>query len=151
MLRDGPVLPFVTSLLSRPDRPKMILDLEVPHKVPLLAFLETGVNGIYAQSNLGTGVLLKALQELAAGRRFIDPTLRALLEHGLPVSDELSPREIEILALVADGLTNKQIATELFISPVTARDHVQRIIQKLAVPDRTAAAVEGLRRRYITT
>lgn len=52
----------------------------------------------------------------------------------------LSAREREVLALVAEGLTNRQIAERLFISPVTARNHVSRILTKLDLENRTQAA-----------
>ena len=52
----------------------------------------------------------------------------------------LSEREREVLALVARGLTNRQIAEQLFISPVTARNHVSRILTKLGLENRTQAA-----------
>ena len=53
---------------------------------------------------------------------------------------ELTPREIEVLALLADGLTNREIGAELFISVKTASVHVSRILTKLSVPNRAAAA-----------
>ncbi|MDZ5620611.1 response regulator transcription factor [Nocardioides sp. HM23] len=53
---------------------------------------------------------------------------------------ELSPREREVLELVAEGLTNREIAERLFISPVTARNHVSRILTKLSLENRTQAA-----------
>lgn len=53
---------------------------------------------------------------------------------------ELTPRELEVLALLADGMTNREIATALFISHKTASVHVSRILTKLSVPNRTAAA-----------
>ena len=53
---------------------------------------------------------------------------------------ELTPREIEVLALLAHGLTNREIGVELFISVKTASVHVSRILTKLSVPNRAAAA-----------
>jgi len=60
---------------------------------------------------------------------------------------ELSEREREVLALVAQGLTNKQIATVLVISPITARNHVSSILTKLGVENRTQAAAWAETRR----
>ena len=57
----------------------------------------------------------------------------------------LTEREIEVLRLVADGLTNTQIGEALFISPTTVKTHVQNITQKLGVSDRTQAAVAAVR------
>ncbi|HEX3832106.1 MAG TPA: AAA family ATPase [Solirubrobacteraceae bacterium] len=58
---------------------------------------------------------------------------------------ELTPREIEVLALLADGMTNREIAAELFISAKTASVHVSRILSKLSVPTRAAAAAAAER------
>jgi ATP/maltotriose-dependent transcriptional regulator MalT len=55
----------------------------------------------------------------------------------------LSPREAEVLGLVAQGKTNQQIAENLFISMATAKVHVRRIIAKLGVSDRTQAVVRA--------
>lgn len=62
----------------------------------------------------------------------------------------LSPRERQVLALVADGLNNQQIADRLVISLATAKTHVRNILNKLAVNDRTQAAVEGLRQGIVS-
>ncbi len=58
---------------------------------------------------------------------------------------ELTPREIEVLALLGDGLTNREIGGELYISDKTASVHVSRILSKLAVPNRAAAAAAAQR------
>jgi DNA-binding CsgD family transcriptional regulator len=58
---------------------------------------------------------------------------------------ELTPRELEVLALLGDGLTNREIGRELFISDKTASVHVSRILSKLAVPNRAAAAAAAQR------
>ena len=56
-----------------------------------------------------------------------------------------SEREREVLQLAADGMSNKEMASELYIAPTTARDHMQSIMRKLQVNSRTAAAVAGLK------
>jgi DNA-binding NarL/FixJ family response regulator len=58
---------------------------------------------------------------------------------------ELTPRELEVLALVAEGLTNREIGAELFISDKTASVHVSRILTKLSVSTRAAAAAAAYR------
>jgi DNA-binding CsgD family transcriptional regulator len=58
---------------------------------------------------------------------------------------DLTPREIEVLALLGDGMTNRDIGSELFITSKTASVHVSRILSKLAVPNRAAAAAAAQR------
>jgi DNA-binding NarL/FixJ family response regulator len=62
-------------------------------------------------------------------------------------TDMLTAREAEVLELVAQGMTNKEIARQLDISPATVKAHVERIIAKLGVADRTQAAVVATQQR----
>ncbi|MDZ4837790.1 MAG: response regulator transcription factor [Candidatus Melainabacteria bacterium] len=61
----------------------------------------------------------------------------------------LSPRELEVLGLLVDGLSNKQIAARLFISPITVKTHIKHILEKLDVSDRTEAAVKAVRTNLV--
>ena len=91
-----------------------------------------------------TGALLKALDEVLKGYHYVDPNYQ-------DVEETLSPRQREILGLVATGLGNKEIAEQLQIAPTTARDHVQAIMRRLNVNSRAAAAVMGLKLGLINT
>ncbi len=82
--------------------------------------------------------LIATNRELVALRRG-QPTTKSAPPAQQPV-DALTDRELEILALIADGLTNKQIAERLYLSPNTVRVHTSNIYGKLAVPNRTQAA-----------
>jgi DNA-binding NarL/FixJ family response regulator len=148
-LLDGPALPMLERLLQRSSPPTVLLTLTRPHRVTVRAAVEAGVQGVLSQGNVGHGALLEALTSLAAGCAFLDPDCRAVLADDGPASLELTARELEILRLVAEGCTNRVIAERLQIAEVTARDHVQHILSKLQVPDRTAAAVAGLRLGYL--
>ncbi len=64
-------------------------------------------------------------------------------------ADALSNREVEVLQLLADGLSPTEVAKELFISPNTVRNHLAKVYDKLGAHDRTQAVVEGLRRGVI--
>lgn len=59
--------------------------------------------------------------------------------------EQLSVREREVLTLIAQGLTNDEIARELFISPHTVKNHVSRIYQKVGIDDRTKVAIWAVR------
>lgn len=63
--------------------------------------------------------------------------------------EPLSPRELEVLNLLVEGLSNQEIADKLFISLATAKTHVRNILNKLAVDDRTQAAVSAMRRGLV--
>jgi ATP/maltotriose-dependent transcriptional regulator MalT len=66
-----------------------------------------------------------------------------------PGQDLLSQRELEVLALVADGNTNKEVAARLFISEATVKTHLLHIYAKLGVSDRAAAVGEAFKRRLL--
>lgn len=92
--------------------------------------------------------LVRAIEMVAQGGVYVDPALARLLiepEH----SDKLTPREREILRLIADGLGNEQIGTRLFISPQTVRTHVGKAMEKLEVHSRTEAVAVALRQKLI--
>ncbi len=66
-----------------------------------------------------------------------------------PMVEQLSARELEVLQLIVDGFSNQQIADKLIISLATAKTHVRNILNKLAVDDRTQAAVHAMRRGLV--
>jgi DNA-binding NarL/FixJ family response regulator len=80
---------------------------------------------------------LALLGRMEAGRTVTLPAATAQLERG----DRLSPREREVLALVAQGRTNKAIAEALFVSPNTVKTHVASLLTKLDVDTRAQLAV----------
>lgn len=94
--------------------------------------------------------LVKAVRVVAGGDALLSPsvTRRLVAEfaaHAKPAPvaalTELTEREREVMALVAEGLTNAEIAARLFMSPATARTHVSRILLKLGARDRTQLVV----------
>jgi LuxR family maltose regulon positive regulatory protein len=66
-----------------------------------------------------------------------------VVEESEPLVEPLSEREIEVLALLAQGLTNREIAQQLYLSPNTVRVHTHHIYGKLSVSNRTQAAAKG--------
>ena len=97
------------------------------------------------QSPLDPQLAARLLQRLAAERESRGSTARgAQGRGGSSYTEPLTPRELEVLGLLKKGRTNRQIAGELFISPGTAKNHVEHIITKLGVSDRTQAVVRAL-------
>jgi DNA-binding NarL/FixJ family response regulator len=92
--------------------------------------------------------LPRMVREVHAGGRPIPPDVAAILA-SRATHATLSPREIEVLELIADGYRNKEIAAELHISNETVKVHVKSILTKLTVSDRTAAVTVAVRRGII--
>ena len=126
----------------------------------LLPALEAGAAG-YLLKNSQPTELARAVRAAQAGEAIFDPTAAARLVTVLSGSrqrrggasrlDQLTDREREVLALIAQGRANKRIALELGISEKTVKNHVGHVLAKLGVTDRTQAAVlavqEGLLNR----
>jgi DNA-binding NarL/FixJ family response regulator len=89
--------------------------------------------------------LIHTIRAVYAGERCISPTIGARLAERLTHA-ELSTRELEVLKLIANGKSNKEIGSTLQIAEVTVKLHVGHILAKLKVNDRTQAATTALRR-----
>lgn len=89
--------------------------------------------------------LFQCIREVHAGKTFIPPAIAAKLAERLP-GDELSPRELEVLRLLAEGKPNKLIGAAMSIAEVTVKSHVQSLFKKLNVLSRTEAIAVANRR-----
>lgn len=125
----------------------------------LLEALRVGAAG-YVLKDASRREVVTAVRQVLSGESPLDPKLSAQLIRRLasqskdsPVShgDELTHREMDVLRLVAEGKTNAEIAGHLFISVGTVKVHVERIIAKLGVSDRTQAAVRAVELGYINS
>lgn len=142
---------------------RRIVALGVPTRVLMLTLhdmpayvreaLAAGASG-YVLKDTAIGDLLAAIEQVMAGRSAVPLALvnAALRAAPLPgreadLSRLLTGRELGVIQLVAQGLTNKEIARQLEISPATVKAHVERIISKLGVADRTQAAVMAMQMR----
>jgi DNA-binding NarL/FixJ family response regulator len=94
------------------------------------------------ESPLNQELATRLLRQLAEEK--LDTPSHTPPKHHEPLADALTPRETEVLGLLTTGQTNQQIAQTLTISKGTAKVHVERIIRKLGVSDRTQAAVRAL-------
>jgi DNA-binding NarL/FixJ family response regulator len=93
---------------------------------------------------LDTELAARLLKRLVAESERNEPLVGPEARHGSRGTEALTPRELEVLRLMKLGLTNRQIAEELVISLGTAKNHVEHIIAKLGVSDRTQAVVKSL-------
>ena len=111
------------------------------------AALMSGALG-YLQKTVGRDELITALRHVAAGESYLPAGLAARLA-GLKLGPAITLREREILALVAKGRANKEIAAGLSIAEDTVKRHISNVFQKLEVSDRAQATAEAIRRGII--
>lgn len=113
----------------------------------VLPAIEAGATG-YLLKDASREELLRAIRAAAIGDAVLAPSVAARLVGRLQTPDAglLSSRELEVLALVADGATNRGAGTRLHVSEATIKTHLLSIYAKLGVGDRAAAVAEGFRR-----
>lgn len=107
--------------------------------------LESGAKG-YLLKDCSTEDLVGAIRKIAAGGTHVSEHASAQLAGRAMAGAAVSPREVEVLRLIAAGKSNKEIASLLFISEGTVKTHVINIHNKLGVRDRTEAVVTAIRR-----
>ena len=115
----------------------------------LFAAVMAGAAG-YLLKQIGGTSLTDAVRAVAAGRSLMDPAVTGKLLERLrhpvqpdPRVSQLTPREREILDLIAEGLSNKEIGTRLFLAEKTVKNYVSSLLAKLHMQRRTQAAVFG--------
>jgi NarL family two-component system response regulator LiaR len=123
----------------------------------ILPTIRSGALGYVVKSS-SPSELLRAIRDVAKGAVYMQPDIARQLFHGLSQSaeapvqpiEQLSIREIEILKLVAQGLTNEEIGEQLSISSRTVGVHVTHILEKLNLSNRTQAALFALRNGLVS-
>jgi RNA polymerase sigma factor (sigma-70 family) len=120
----------------------------------LLDAIMAGASG-YVLKQIKGSDLVSAVRTVASGQSMLDPATTARLMNSLRVQDaeeapeepraaalaSLTPRERDILALIGEGLTNRQIGRELYLSEKTVKNNISRLLAKLGVERRVQAAV----------
>jgi len=116
----------------------------------VLAAVRAGAAGFHLK-DADPEELARAIRQVHAGQTSLDPLVtRKLMEQiarpsGEPGVEALTPREVEVVQLIARGLSNQEIGEALFITEVTVRTHVSNILSKLRLASRTQAALWALR------
>ncbi|MER3490012.1 MAG: DNA-binding response regulator [Meiothermus sp.] len=114
----------------------------------VLAAMASGADA-YCLKSTDPASLLLALRAAAMGSIYLDPQIAHIVLGRLNVPGEaqaeLTKRELEILRLIAEGRSNRQIAQDLGISLSTVKTHVEELLAKLSASDRTQAAIRALR------
>jgi NarL family two-component system response regulator LiaR len=137
-------------LRERSPRSRVIVLTTFLDDDKLLPAVRAGAAG-YLLKDVGPKELVGAIRTVHSGQALLHPAAAArvmaeLVESGRPRPAELlTPREAEVLALIARGRSNKVIARELGVSEKTVKTHVSNLLGKLGVTDRTQAALYAVR------
>jgi two-component system nitrate/nitrite response regulator NarL len=115
--------------------------------------LQDGASGFLPKESTRSE-LVNAVLDCAKGRDVVAPALAAGLvgeirRRAEPEGPALSPRELEVLKMIAAGSSIPAMAKQLFLAPSTVKTHVQRLYEKLGVSDRAAAVAEAMRRKLL--
>ena len=149
-----------TRLIKRANPTTCVLILSAYSDIRyIIGLLEAGACG-YLLKNSRSNEVIEAIRTVKSGESVLDPVItHKLLQRVIgptkvagenDVKEKLSLREIEILRLAAEGMSNKDIARMLFLSLRTVKGHLTNIFNKMGVSCRTDAIMKGLRLGYIT-
>ncbi len=144
----------VAAAVQRDELPTRVL-LVSAHDESAIVFkaLQDGAAGFLPKESTRSE-LINAVLDCAKGRDVVAPSLAAGLageirKRAEPEGPVLSPREREVLKLIASGSSIPAMAKELYLAPSTVKTHVQRLYEKLGVSDRGAAVAEAMRRKLL--
>ena len=127
-------------IVARPGAPQVLVLTTYDTDADIVRAVEAGARG-YLLKDAPTAVLADAIRRAARGETVLAPPVAARLADRLraPARPELTPRELDVLRLVATGRSNAEVGRELFIGEATVKTHLIRAFAKLGVTDRTAA------------
>ncbi|MCE9574428.1 MAG: response regulator transcription factor [Deltaproteobacteria bacterium] len=153
-LPEGDGLHVVTALAARGALPPTLILTTFDDDAAAIEVVRAGARG-FLLKDVTLSRLVAAVRALAAGETLIQPALTARAEQNLAAArppattaegEPLSPREREVLRLLAAGYSNKEIARALFVAEGTVKNHVSNILTKMAVRDRTRAVLKAAER-----
>jgi two-component system, NarL family, response regulator DevR len=154
-LPDGSGIDVCREIRSSHEKIRCLILTSYDDDEALFAAVMAGASG-YLLKQIGGNSLVEGIRQVAAGRSLLDPAVTEKLLDRLrnpvkadPLAGSLTAREREILDLIADGCTNRQIGERLFLAEKTVKNYVSGMLTKLGMQPRTQAAVYGatLRRR----
>jgi len=147
LLPDMPGEDLARSILADFPRTRIVAITSAQGRAHARRALDAGVHG-YLSKAAPKRELVRAIREVQAGRRMVPgPAASKIAEH--LTEETLTPREIQVLQLVARGNRNKQVAAQLSIADETVRMHMKNILGKLAANDRTHAVTIAVTRGVV--
>jgi two-component system, NarL family, response regulator LiaR len=150
--KDG--ITLTREIKALPDAPRVVILTMHELDDEVLAALAAGADA-YCVKASDPAIVLDAIRTVAAGGAYFDPRIAHVILRKLsgtpasPARSPLTPRETEILKLIAEGVGNAEIGERLHVSLGTVKGHVADILEKLSASDRAQAAVTAYRRGLI--
>jgi two-component system NarL family response regulator len=141
-------LDAIRAINLRPDPPRILVLTSFDTDEDIYQSVRAGAQG-YILKDAPQDRLLEAIHLVSAKKRYLPADIAARLIERMARSN-LTPREHQVLQFVAKGLTNKEIGRVFGISENTARNHVNSIIEKLEVSDRTEAVTIAMRQGLVS-
>lgn len=137
------------AITGREGAPRVLVLTTYDTDADILAAVEAGAGG-YLLKDAPPEELAAAVRTAAAGRSALAPAVaHRLMDRMRTPAQALTKRELEVLQLVGDGLSNHQISKRLFLSQATVKSHLVHVFAKLGVDSRTAAVAAATARRLI--
>ncbi|GAA4107737.1 MULTISPECIES: response regulator transcription factor [Streptomyces] len=137
------------AITARPGAPRVLVLTTYDTDADILAAVEAGAAG-YLLKDAPPEELAAAVRTAALGQSALAPAVaHRLMDRMRTPAEALTRRELEVLQLVGDGLSNQQISKQLFLSQATVKSHLVHIYAKLGVDSRTSAVAAASARRLI--
>ncbi len=144
---EGDGIHVIEQLMKRDPASKVLVLTTYDNEEDVFRALEAGARG-YLLKDTTTEELVSALRLVRAGERYLPQGIATRLADRL-VRPTLTPRELDVLRLVAKGRTNKELASAMFVSEETVKTHMKALYLKLGVHDRAEAVSVSLKRGII--
>ena len=148
-LPDGDGIDVCRQLRSRNPDTKCLILTSTKDEGAVMSAVLAGAAGFLVKDATGPQII-DAIRQVAAGNSLLDPTVTGQVLHRIregPSPSTLSGQEEKLLDLLAEGLTNREIAARMHLAEKTVRNYVSNLFAKLGVKHRTEAALYGARRR----
>lgn len=141
---DGDGIDTIRKLVQADPATKVLVMTTYDNEEDIFKALEAGARG-YILKDTTREEIIEAVREIHAGNRYLPPAIAARLADRM-IRPSLTPREFDVLRLVARGRSNKEIASAMFVTEETIKSHMKGLFQKLEVHDRAEAVSTALHR-----